>query len=85
MSNLPGIFARQSAEFVLQAFFSLVKAAVVCFVLVTGVLIAGQSAVAPVSVRLLTVYGLEYAASMCKPYRHFFPRPYVKDFEIKKR
>ncbi|MCQ2410654.1 MAG: hypothetical protein MJ053_03970 [Elusimicrobiaceae bacterium] len=85
MRNSPGIFARQSAEFVLQAFFSLVKIAVVCFMLVAGALAAGQSAVAPLSVRLLTVYGIEYAARAWKPYRHFFPQPYVADFQTNKR
>jgi hypothetical protein len=35
-----------------------------------------QSSVSPVSVRLLTSYGMEYAVSVFKPCRHWFPEPY---------
>lgn len=73
--------AKQSLAFLLRTFFSLVKLAVVLFLLTAGVLIAGQSSVAPVSVRLLTSYGMEYAVATLKPYRHLFPEPYLINIE----
>ena len=74
-------FAKQTSTFVLRMFFSVVKLTVVLFVLTVGVLVAGQSSVAPVSVRLLTSYGMEYAVSTLKPYRHLFPEPYLINIE----
>ncbi len=71
-------------RFVGRTFFALVKVLFVLVVLTGGALIAGQSSVAPVSVRLLTSYGMEYAISTFKPYRHFFPRPYLIDLEKNK-
>ena len=68
--------AQQAISFVLRAFFSVVKLTVIFFVLITGVLVAGQSSVAPVSMRLLTSYVMEYAVATLKPYRHLFPEPY---------
>lgn len=67
--------------FVWKAFFAVIKLAVVLFMLTVGVLVAGQSSVAPVSVRLLTAYGMEYAVSTFKPYRHLFPEPYLIDIQ----
>lgn len=83
--NYPtGVFAKQSMRFVGRTFFALVKVLFVLVILTGGALIAGQSSVAPVSVRLLTSYGMEYAISTFKPYRHFFPRPYLIDLEKNK-
>ena len=73
--------AWQASRFVVQVFFSAVKLAVVLFVLTVGVLVAGQSSVAPVSVRLLTSYGMEYAVATFKPYRHLFPEPHLIQVE----
>ena len=84
MNNSSGLFAKQSVHFMLQAFFVLVKVFFVLLVLAGGALVAGQSSVAPVSVRLLTSYGMEYAITTFKPYRHLFPRPYLIDLEKNK-
>ena len=46
-----------------------------------GALVAGQSSSAPVSMRLLTSYGMEYAVATFKPYRHLFPEPYLIKLE----
>ena len=76
-----GIWTKQSLNFVLRVFFALVKGVVVLLVLTAGALIAGQSSVAPVSMRLLTSYGMEYAVSTLKPCRHLFPKPYPIEVE----
>ena len=81
MKEPSGAFARQSVDFVLGVFFTLVKMTLVLVVLVTGTLIAAQSAVAPVSTRLLTSYAVRFAVAACKPQRHFFPRPYTPDLK----
>ena len=73
--------AQQTVSFILRAFFSVIKVTVVVLVLTVGVLVAGQSSVAPVSVRLLTSYGMEYAVVKFKPYRHLFPKPYLVNIE----
>lgn len=73
-------FAEQSAGFAFRTFFTLVKAVFIGIVLVAAVLIAGQSRVAPVSMRLLTTYAMEYAVNSFKPYRVYFPEPYVAKF-----
>lgn len=73
--------AQQASRFVIQIIFSAVKLVAVLFVLVVSVLVAGQSSVAPVSVRFLTSRGMEYAAATLKPYRHFFPEPYLINVE----
>lgn len=62
-----------------KGLFICVKTAVILCVLVGGALIMGQSSVAPVSVRLLTTYALEYATDTFKPVRRFFPQPYVME------
>ena len=71
----------QAVSFVFKVFFATVKIAVVLVALTAGVLIAGQSAFAPVSVRLLTSYGMEYAVAKLKPYRPLFPEPYLINLE----
>ena len=70
-------FAEQSAKIAFATFFTLVKAIFVALVLVVAVLIAAQSRMAPISVRLLTTYGMEYAVTYFKPYRGYFPQPYA--------
>ena len=75
-------FAQQSRQFLMHIFVSFVKTVVLLLVLGTGVLVLAQSSVAPVSVRMLTSYGLEYAAAKCEPYRHWFPKPYVVQYKI---
>ena len=83
MKNAPASFARQSAGLLSRAFFALVKIWFVLLVLVVGALVAGQSSVSPVSTRLLSAYAMEYAVTTFKPYRHFFPEPYLIDLETK--
>ena len=84
MNEPTGVFTKKSMRFVIRAFFVFVKMLVVLLVLTGGALIAGQSSVSPVSVRLLTSYGMEHAVSTFKPYRHLFPRPYLIDLEKNK-
>ena len=74
-------FAEQSAAIAMGAFFAFMKAVLVALVIVVGVLIVGQSRVAPVSVNLLTAYAMEYAVAALKPYRGYFPEPYLIHFE----
>lgn len=74
-------FAEQSAAVVISAFFAFVKAVLVAGVIVVGMLVIGQSRVAPVSVNLLTSYAMEYAVATLKPYRGYFPEPYLIHFE----
>ena len=81
MRKTPYTIAQQSASFVFKAFFTMVKTLFVLLALVVGALVAGQSSSAPVSVRLLTSYGMEYAVSTFKPYRHLFPEPYLIKLE----
>ncbi len=81
MRKPPHTFAQQSVAFVLKAFFTMVKTLFVLLALTVGALVAGQSASAPVSVRLLTSYGMEYAVATFKPYRHLFPEPYLINLE----
>ena len=75
--------AEQSTALVFKAFFMLVKTLFILLALGVGALVAGQSSVAPVSLRLLTSYGMEYAVATFKPYRHLFPEPYLIDLENK--
>lgn len=76
-------FAQQSLAVLFKAFFMLAKTLFVLLALSVSALVAGQSSVAPVSLRLLTAYGMEYAVATFKPYRHFFPEPYLIDLENK--
>ena len=75
-------FAEQSAIWAFRTFFAVVKAVFIGLVLVVAVLAAGQSRVAPVSVRLLTTYAMEYAVTSFKPYRGYFPEPYLIQLDI---
>ncbi len=75
--------SHQSAILAFKTFFAFVKAMFVTLVLIVIVLVAGQSTVAPVSFNLLTTYAMEYAVSQFKPYRHFFPEPYLLDLDTK--
>lgn len=74
-------FAEQSAGVAVRMFFTFVKAAFVTLALIVAVLVAGQSRVAPVSVNLLSTYAMEYAVSTFKPYRGYFPQPYLIHIE----
>ncbi len=79
----PPTFSQESARIALYSFFAAVKGLLLAVVLITAVLIAGQSKVAPVSVHLLTTYAMEYAVSTFKPYRGYFPEPYLTKFNTK--
>lgn len=81
MRKQQGVFAKQSAAVVLKVFFAVVKMTFVLLVLVVGALIAAQSSVAPVSVRLLTSYAMEYSISTFKPIRPYFPAPQAVEIE----
>ena len=76
-------FAQQSARVVFRMFFAFIKAVLLTLVVIVAVLVAGQSRVAPVSVNLLTTYAMEYAVSTFKPYRGYFPEPYLIDLQNK--
>ena len=61
----------------LNSFFLIIKILTIGLFVLAGVLVISQSSVAPVSTRLLSAYALEYATKTIKPYRHFFPQPYM--------
>lgn len=71
--------AEQPISIVFRVFFACLKALLIVWVLIVAVLFACQSRVAPVSVRLLTTYAMEYAVTHFKPYRVYFPEPYKLD------
>lgn len=73
--------AKEHSHLLLGLFFSMIKVIFVLLALTVGALLVGQSSVAPVSTRLLASYGMEYAVSTFKPYRHLFPQPYLIDLE----
>ena len=75
--------AQQSANIAFGTFFALIKTLLVSLVLIIAVLVICQSTVAPVSVRLLTTYAMEYAATSFKPYRNYFPEPYLIELDTK--
>jgi hypothetical protein len=77
-------FVSGTSSFLFKAFFALTKLVLVFLFLVVGALVAGQSSVAPVSARLLTSYGMEYAVKTFKPYRHLFPEPFLINLEKQK-
>ncbi len=81
MRSTPQSFTNTTFSFLFKAFFALTKLAFVFVFLVVGALVAGQSSVAPVSARLLTSYGMEYAVKTFKPYRHLFPEPFLINLE----
>ena len=76
-------FTEQSAAVVFKTFFASVKVALISLVLMVTVLVVGQSTVAPISVRLLTTYAMEYAVTYFKPYRGYFPEPYTVNLKTK--
>lgn len=65
----------------LNGFFFILKTLTAALLVLAAVLVVSQSAVAPVSTRLLGAYAVEYAAKTIKPYRHFFPQPYMINLE----
>lgn len=75
--------AQQSARIAFGMFFTGLKALFVVWVLLVSVLVIGQSTVAPVSMRLLTTYAVEYATACLKPYRGYFPQPYLVELNKK--
>ncbi len=76
-------FDQESAGIIHRIFFALVKGTLLAVILIAAVLVAGQSKVAPVSVNLLTTYAMEYAVTTFKPYRVYFPEPYLIQFNTK--
>lgn len=73
------------AKWLLKATLLGVKIGAVVVFLLGFVLICSQSAVAPVSGRLLGIYAVEYTMKTVKPYRHFFPKPYLINLEEETR
>lgn len=69
------------AQACVEAVFIFFKAVTVLAVLAVAALVAAQSSVAPVSTRLLTALTIEYAAKNLKPYRPYFPEPYLIQLE----
>ena len=65
----------------LSGFFFILKIVTIGFFVLVLTLILSQSAVAPISSRLLSAYALEYATKTIKPYRHYFPQPYMVNLE----
>lgn len=77
------LFEKEAGTVVWTLFFGVVKTIFIVLVLVVGTLVASQSSVAPVSVRLLTAYGMEYAVALLKPVRPLFPQPQLIEFKTK--
>lgn len=75
--GLAGSYVQVCAE----AIFIFFKAFTLIAVLAVAALVAAQSSVAPVSMRLLAALGMEYAAKTLKPYRPYFPEPYLIQLE----
>ena len=65
----------------LSGFFFILKIVTIGFFVLVLTLILSQSAVAPISSRLLSAYALEYATKTIKPYRHYFPQPYMVNLD----
>ncbi len=68
-----------------NGFIFIIKSLIVILCLFAGILMVSQSSVSPVSTRLLTRYALEYADHKIKPYRIYFPRPYIVNLTEEKR
>ncbi len=81
MSN--SLFDSRATTVLFKLFFGVVKIVFIMLFFVVGTLIAAQSSVAPVSVRLITSYGMEYAVVLLKPVRPLFPEPYLIEFNTK--
>lgn len=77
------LFEQRAGTVVWTLFFGVVKTVFIVLMLVIGTLVASQSSVAPVSVRLLSAYGMEYGVALLKPVRPLFPQPQVIDFKTK--
>lgn len=75
----------QVRSWIITAFFFIFKTITVVMLILAGGLIISQSAVSPVSARFLSTYAVEYTAKTIKPYRHFFPKPYMVQVEEKTR
>ena len=77
--------ADASARLCIKAIFIFFKTLAVLAVLtvaaLVAALVAAQSSVAPVSARLLVSLGVEYASRNLKPYRPYFPEPYLIQLE----
>ncbi len=73
--------ADASARICIKAIFIFFKTLTVLAVLTVAALVAAQSSVAPVSARLLVSLGVEYASRNLKPYRPYFPEPYLIQLE----
>lgn len=69
------------SSWALNSFFFMIKTLTVVLLVLAAALVVSQSAVAPVSTRLLGVYALEYATNTIKPYRRFFPQPYMVNLD----
>jgi hypothetical protein len=72
-------------HFATNGFLFLLKSITLALLVLAGVLIISQSSVAPVSTRLLSAYAMEYAMHKVKPYRHYFPKPYMINLEEQTR
>ena len=83
MKKPMGVLTQQSIDFASDAFFALLKMLVLVLVLLVGGLLAAQSSFTPVSLRLLSSYGMEYASRTFKPYRQWFPEPQLVQSETK--
>lgn len=69
----------------LKGFFFVLKTITVMLLVLVGVLVISQSSVAPISMRLLSTYALEYTVQKVKPYRGYFPKPYMVNLEEETR
>ena len=63
------------------AFFFIVKLITVGLLFLIIVLGVSQSAVAPVSTQLVGSYVLQYTIKAVKPYKIFFPKPYMVNLD----
>ncbi len=72
---------KKLSSLALSGFFFIIKIVTVGFFVLVLTLVISQSSVAPVSSRLLSTYALEYATKTIKPYRHYFPQPYMVNLE----
>ena len=69
----------------LNLFFLVIKTFTVVLFLFVAVLVISQSSVSAVSTRLLGLYAMEYAEHKIKPYRIYFPKPYMVNLAEEKR
>lgn len=69
------------SKWLFSGFIFAIKSALIILCVLVIVLVVSQSSVAPVSTRLLSTYALEYTTQTIKPYRHYFPKPYMVNLE----